>query len=216
VHLSRRHSSLHEAQLNLKLLVPLGAKRTFSFEEISNLYGLTRIPHLPDRLSDLLDPDRFNLILHPGSKGSAREWGLDNFARLIHMLPAEKYKIFITGTQQEAENMGSEFFAVQPSPVNLCGQLSLNELIGFIANTDGMVAASTGPLHIAAATGRTVIGIYPPIKPMHPGRWAPIGPCAYPLSANHSCNRCRKGGTCTCMQEITPEMVRQKLAEIFG
>lgn len=215
VGLSRRHSSLHEAQLNLKLLVPLGAKSLFTLNEIQDLYGLTKIPHPAEAQKSLLSNDRFNLIVHPGSKGSAREWGLHNFSRLVEILPKEKYRIFITGTAAESEDLREGLISAHPEVIDLCGKFTLTELISFIANADGVVAASTGPLHIAAALGRTAIGIYPPIRPMHPGRWAPVGPCAYALSVNRKCNKCRKGGECTCMQEITPEQVRDKLLEIF-
>lgn len=215
IRLSRRHSSLHEAQLNLKLLVPFGAKRLFFQEEIPDLFGLTKIPHLSNSQKGLLDSDRFNLILHPGSKGSAREWGLHNFAALIKLLPHEKFRIFISGTKAEGENMQEEIFSIFPHLVNICGAFDLKELIGFIANADGLIAASTGPLHIASALGRNVIGLFPPIKPMHPGRWAPIGNCAFYLSANHNCNICRNNTPCKCMQEITPEMLMNKLFEIF-
>lgn len=54
--------------------------------------------------------------------------------------------------------------------------MNLKQFISFIAAADGLIAASTGPLHIAAALGKVALGIYPPIKPMHPpGRWAPLG-----------------------------------------
>lgn len=215
VRLSRRHSALHESQLNLKLLVPLGARRLFSLNEIQDLYGLTKVHHLTSEQKSLLSPDCFNLVLHPGSKGSAREWGLQNFSKLIGLLPKDKYKIFITGTAAESADLKESLLAQHPEVTDLCGKFTLAELIAFIANIDGLVAASTGPLHIAAALGRTAIGIYPPIKPMHPGRWAPVGPCSYPLVVNRKCSKCRKHGECSCMQEITPEMVRDKLFEIF-
>ncbi len=215
IRLSRRRSSLHEAQLNLKLLIPFGAKRLFYPDEIPDLYGLDRVPDLDDQWSSMLDPERFNLILHPGSKGSAREWGLPNFAGLIRLLPPGRFKIFITGSAAEGELLKGELSDPFADVVNLCGRLDLSQLISFVANADGLVAASTGPLHIAAACGRTAIGIYPPIRPMHPGRWAPLGPCAYTLSLQKRCSRCRKGANCLCMQEINPEMVRDKLSEIF-
>ena len=41
----------------------------------------------------LIDPQKFNLILHPKSKGSAPEWGLNNFEKLIRLLPKDKFKI---------------------------------------------------------------------------------------------------------------------------
>jgi ADP-heptose:LPS heptosyltransferase len=215
IRLSRRHSSLHESQLNLKLLIPFGAKRLFYIDEIPDLYGLSNIPAMNDSQRALLDNDKFNLILHPGSRGSAREWGIENFKELVTLLPETKFRIFVTGTASEGEGLQEELFNQHPAVVNLCGSFDLPELISFIANADGLVAASTGPLHLAAALGRTAIGIYPPIKPMHPGRWAPVGHCAYHLVAQHNCSKCRKQGQCLCMQEVTPEMIAEKLFEIF-
>jgi len=66
-------------------------------------------------------------------------------------------------------------------------------------------------LHIAAAFGKKAIGIYPPIKPMYPQRWAPIGKKADFLVINKNCNDCKKDGVCHCMQEITAEQVIRKL-----
>ncbi len=41
IHYSRKNSNLHEAQLNLKLLEPLGITKEYSLEEIPSYYGLT-------------------------------------------------------------------------------------------------------------------------------------------------------------------------------
>jgi heptosyltransferase III len=179
------------------------------------LYGLSKVKPLKDEHRILIDKNRFNLLVHPGSRGSAREWGLHNFAGLIGSLPDEKFKIFITGTKEEGESLQQALYNRFPKLNNLCGKFTLDELISFIANTEGMVATSTGPLHLASALGRNAIGIYPPIRPMHPGRWAPIGNTAYPLVTDHDCNLCRKHSDCKCMDEVTPEMVRGKLFEIF-
>ena len=103
VPLSRKNSPYHEAQLNLRLLVTLGARAQYSLSEIGSYYGLTRLTPLPPAVTGLLAPDRFNLILHPKSRGSAREWGLDNFRQLIALLPRERYKIFLTGTAAEGQ-----------------------------------------------------------------------------------------------------------------
>src|SRR5579872_7370078 len=108
VKLSRKHSPFHEAQLNLRLLAPLGAKDLYTHAEIAGYYGLTRLPPLPETLASLIDPGRFNLVLHPGSRGSAREWGLDDFRELIGLLPQDRFKIFVTGTAAEGELIGPQ------------------------------------------------------------------------------------------------------------
>ena len=46
------------------------------------------------------------------------------------------------------------------------------------------------------------IGIYPPIKPMHPGRWAPLGINTEVLVQEISeCDDCRKTMDCHCIRE---------------
>jgi len=212
VKLSRRHSPLHEAQLNLQLLKPLGAKDLYSLEEIAQYYGLSRLERLPAEVAALIDLRRYNLVLHPKSRGSAREWGLENFAQLIRLLPNGRFKIFITGTAAEGGQLRS-LFDKFPFLTDLTGKLSLGQLMSFLSQADGLVAASTGPLHLAAALGIDALGIYPPIRPMHPGRWAPIGAKAKVFVKDGECADCRKSGTCACMLGISPLSVRDYLLE---
>ncbi|MCF8236081.1 MAG: glycosyltransferase family 9 protein [Bacteroidales bacterium] len=212
IRLSRRNSPYHEAQLNLMLLKPFGLKEILSLDEIPKYYGLENIEPPGRELSELIDPEKFNLILHPRSKGSAREWGEERFNELIGILP-EKFKIFITGTREEGEMIRKSILDKHKHIHDLTGKMTLKELIGFIDLADGLVAASTGPLHIAAALGKRALGIYPPIRPMHPGRWAPIGKKATYLVVNKPCEKCRKSMDCECIREITAEQVNKKLME---
>ena len=213
VKLSRRHSPLHEAQLNLQLLRPLGAKDEYTLGEIGEHYGLTRLAPLPETIAAELDSHRFNLVLHPKSRGSAREWGLDNFRELIRLLPQDHFKIFISGTAAEG-GLVQPLFREFPFLVNLTGRVSLGQLMSFLSRADGLVAASTGPLHLAAAVGINAMGIYPPIRPMHPGRWAPIGPKAKVFVKEGECEDCRKSGNCHCMREIRAGMLKDYLLSL--
>jgi ADP-heptose:LPS heptosyltransferase len=215
VKLSRRHSPYHEAQLNLQLLKPLGAKDLYTLEEIGRYYGLTRLQPLAPEMAALLSPRKFNLVLHPKSRGSAREWGLDNFRELIRLLPQDQFSVFVTGTAAEGELLGSllqEF----PFVTNLTGRLTLGQLMSFLSHADAIVAASTGPLHLAAAVGTYALGIYPPIRPMHPGRWAPVGPRVKVLVKERECEDCRKSGACVCMLDIQPASVYDYLAGLIS
>ncbi len=211
VPLGRKNSVLHETQLNIKLFKSLGAKDNINLNDISPLYGLSHIQPLEKRFNDFIDNARFNLIIHPKSKGSAREWGLENFGNLISMLPKEKYKIFITGTNEDRKFLIPLLAQYQTVITDLTGQLSLTALISFIAAADGLIAASTGPLHIAAALQKVAIGIYPPMRPIHAGRWAPVGKNASYLSLDKNCNKCRKSAICECILKITPHEVMQRL-----
>ncbi|NVN95401.1 MAG: glycosyltransferase family 9 protein [Bacteroidetes bacterium] len=211
VRLSRKNSDLHESQLNIKLLKPFKVKTDYNLSQIAFFYGLDKIQILPEKFKALLDKEKFNLILHPKSKGSAREWGLENFASLIELLPVDKYNIFISGTSEEAALMQSEITDKYDNIIDLTGKLTLTEFIAFIAQADGLIAASTGPLHIAAALGKVALGIYPPIRPMHPGRWMPVGKYAHYFVNKKTCIDCRKTMDCHCMKSISPEEISEYL-----
>jgi heptosyltransferase III len=210
VPLSRKHSPYHESQLNLRLLAPLGAKALYTLQEIGRYYGLTRLVPMPPSIAALLAPDRFNLILQPKSRGSAREWGLENFRRLIGMLPEERYKVFVSGTAAEGKLL-APLLEEYPFVTDLTGRLTLGQLMTFISKADGLIAASTGPLHLAAALGIHALGIYPPIRPMHPGRWAPVGQKARVFVKAGECSACRAGGDCGCIREIAPKAIEDYL-----
>ena len=201
IKLSRKNSDLHEAQLNTKLLTSLGINKEFSIEELAENYGFTKVPTLEKSYLDLIDATKTNIILHPKSKGSAREWGLDNFSKLISEVDKTSHQIYISGTQQEGE-LVKDLITKHPEVINLTGKLSLQQFIAFINHCDVLIAASTGPLHIASALGKKAIGLFAPMRPIHPGRWKPIGVKANYLVLNKDCSDCRKTMDCHCIREI--------------
>ena len=215
IRLSRRKSIFHEAQLNLKILVSLGAKKKFSLEEIPDYYGFSKVKPLNEKFKKLIDKDKFNLLIHPCSKGSAREWGFRNYKRLIDILPKDKFKIFISGTDEESIITRTELIDNFPEIVDLTGKQTLDELISFISQIDGVLAASTGPLHIGAALDKNAIGLYAPMRPIHPGRWAPLGKKATYLVKEKYCSKCRKDNRCECIESIKPEEVKEKFMKII-
>ena len=213
VALSRRHSRLHEAQLNMQLLQPLGYTETPALAAVAELVRLQPTEPLAPSFSQLLaarKPGQLNVILHPRSRGSAREWGLPHFGALARLLHKAGHQVFISGTQAEGEELTDWLREYAPFiAANLTGQLSLPQFISFIAASDGLVAGSTGPLHLAAALGRHSLGLYPPIRPMHPGRWGPLGPHAgYLVFDRPDCQDCRaQPAACTCIKALEPVLV---------
>jgi heptosyltransferase III len=186
VRLSRKRSNLHEAALNLRLLLPLTARTPPKLNSLYNYYRLDRIVNLPERICRLLDPEKFNIILHPKSHGSGKEWPLSAYKDLIKMLPKDKYQIFISGSEKEKPVLSAWIKSFEMNVIDITGQMNLPELIAFLHQADGLVACSTGPLHLAAASGIHVLGLYPNTPPLHPGRWAPIGKKAGYIESKNS------------------------------
>ena len=221
VALSRRHSSLHEAQLNLQLLTPLGYRAPLALPAVVELVRLAPAVPLRPKLQALLaarQPGQLNVILHPRSRGSAREWGLAHFGQLARLLHTAGHRVFISGTADEGAELAVANWFREHRPyltADLTGQLDLPEFIAFIAAADGLVAGSTGPLHLAAALGRHALGLYPPIRPMHPGRWGPLGPHAgYLVFDRPDCQDCRaQPAACTCIKAIAAATVATQIGQ---
>lgn len=211
VKLSRKKSDLHEAQLNLVLLKAFGITESYSLEQIAGLVALEKLQPLPGQFASLIQKNKYNLIIHPKSQGSAREWPLENFLQLIQLLEKDKFNIFISGTAKEREHLQWLFEKAGDAVTDITGKMSLPEFMAFIQHCDGLVANSTGPLHIAAVLGKDALGIYPPMRPVHPGRWAPIGPNATVFVLNKQCVECKNGGACTCMSSIPAAWLKETL-----
>ncbi|MGB0402529.1 MAG: glycosyltransferase family 9 protein [Salibacteraceae bacterium] len=171
---SRKKSDLHESQLNLKLLEKHFNIGNNSLRKIATYSGFSSKTELSPSLSKFIDSNKKSVILHPKSQGSAIEWSLKNFQSLAEKLALEGYNVFVTGTEKEGLEIRPNF-KFSSKIIDLSGKMTLIELIAFIDKCDVLVAASTGPLHLAAALNLHALGLYSCKRPIHPGRWAPIG-----------------------------------------
>lgn len=217
VKLSRKNSDLHEAQLNLKLLEPFGITRHFSLAEAGQLFAMENIQPLPAKFASLIDKNKYNLILHPKSQGNGREWGLENFIELINFLDTDRYKIFISGVEKERELLQPVLENARERVTDITGMMNLSEFMSFIQNCDGLAASGTGPLHLAAALGKDTFGIFPPVRPIHAGRWAPLGPKAQVFILDKICNDCKSNKMpCHCIVEVDPLWLKNAIDKAAG
>lgn len=212
--LSRKKSFRHEALLNLEFLKVFGITPPTSIDQLFNYFGLNKIARLLPEFSSLLSTSKFNIIIHPKSQGSAREWPLHYFSQLISLVDKDKFKIFISGTEKEGKLLEPFLKEHENDVTDITGKMDLSQFISFIHQCDGLVANSTGPLHLAAVLGKSAFGIYPLIWPMNPVRWAPVGPRARSFVMDKSCDDCRsKPADCHCILELTPQLIANAISE---
>lgn len=200
-HFSRKRSSLHEAQLNVRLARRLLGPELPALGELAPLTAIMPQVPVPPAVASGLRDDRFRLMLHPGSSGSAREWPLAHWKMLAESLDSGRIQLLVTGSASEGTALHGWLGTLPANVVDLTGQLELAELIALLASANGLVAASTGPLHLAAAVGIHALGLFSSTPPIHPGRWAPLGPRAEVLVAPGM-----------ELSAITPESVRARIS----
>ncbi len=214
----RKDGHFHEAEFNLRLLQQLG------IENAEVRFDLRVDEALRGKIDNLLkdhgiDPHLPMIIIHPGSGGSARDWPLSHFATLARQITTQlSVTLILTGTEKETQLAEEIRAAAGMKPISLAGRLTVEELMAVISRAALFIANSTGPLHLAVALNRDVLAFYPPIQACRPERWGPYGRRQDVLmSQQEECTRCRNqtGGTCACMQAITPEQafarVRRKI-----
>ena len=203
--LRRSGSQYHESYLNLLLIAK---SLNFSAPDVSSFQdnfvdwgGLPAWQH----------KDYRDIILHPFSRGSGREWSIDNFASLAYTLIENGFIPVICGTAVEGEYF-NKHIQLFPSDIVLAfGEDSLFDYINRIIRSAGLVASGTGPLHIASITGCPSFGIFPPKKDINSLRWGGIGHRSVNFESSEQCNTDCSNKICACMNNILPASVFQKI-----
>jgi heptosyltransferase-3 len=188
---SRQRRSLvemHEADYNLQLLRKLGIR--VGSHQIPSTIAIAEEKRkaarewLKAKGWDPADPNHKRLIaVHPGMGGSALNWPENYYVDLIRSLRKEGNEILLTGGPAEGfllERIVLELEKSEDTAIVYGGKLAdgsapaaVDTLAALFAETDLVVAPSTGPLHIAVALGIPVVTFYPPIRVQSAIRWGP-------------------------------------------
>lgn len=212
---SRKRSDKHEAVLNHELLRPLGLTELPDLKEIlaTTSFFQPKKTELPIEVQSFVEKNEGYVILHPKSQGSALEWPMEKYIALTNELIALKIPVIFTGTASE----GEQFKALIPEHslvLDSTGLLTLEQLITVIIGAKSIVACSTGPLHIGATAGIQAIGLFSSRRPIHPGRWSPIGVNAQAVVYDADCPTCKQGKVCKCIEKIEVERIRDVITTV--
>ncbi len=170
----RKYADKHESDYNLNLLSFLGKDisydKKFFFKYTKDEFNL-----FSNKLSTLNLSDKF-IIIHPGSKGSARDLPMDKILQIPETIIKDypEYKIVLTGISQEKPITLLFKERYEDKVIDLAGELKLKELLILIDKSSLFISNSTGPVHIAGALNKNIIGFYPNSAPMNAVRWKPL------------------------------------------
>jgi heptosyltransferase-2 len=164
-----------------------------------------------------LDPDRPAIALGVGAEyGPAKRWPPAHFAALAQRLAAEGYAAWALGGPGDAA-IGDQVAALDADVLNLAGRTSLPEAIDLIAAARAVVSNDSGLMHVAAALGRPVIGLYGPTSPVFA---PPLSPDAVILDLELPCSPCGQRvcplGHHKCLNDLAPEQVLTALRPLLA
>src|SRR5690606_4663806 len=100
------------------------------------------------------------IVVHPGMAGSALNWPSEQYIEFIDHF-SKTYEVIITcgpSDQQVVDPIANAFS--KNTGVKVLRGLKFDQLILVLQNAKGVLAPSTGVLHMAASVGVPTLGIY--------------------------------------------------------
>jgi lipopolysaccharide heptosyltransferase I len=140
-------------------------------------------PIIEKELGDRLDSHHIGpfAILNPGAGWGAKQWPAERYGYVAKKLAEEGLKVLINaGPGEELMAMAAEAASDGGADAFAC---SLSELIALTRRARLFIGGDTGPLHLAAALGVPVVGIF---GPTNPARNGPFGTASLVLRSPSS------------------------------
>ncbi|MCD5391064.1 lipopolysaccharide heptosyltransferase II [candidate division NPL-UPA2 bacterium] len=155
------------------------------------------------------------IILHPGVTWSTKRWPSERYSELADRIKSDFEDVDVVLTYGPGEKLLVKEVCrlSKSSPIISC-PTTLGQLIALLAKCQTMVSSDTGPLHIAAALGKRVIGLYGPIDSTRNG---PYGDGNFVVKKDLACLPCwrKKCKSLSCMKGIAVSEVLEKVTAVL-
>jgi heptosyltransferase-1 len=110
------------------------------------------------------------VLINPGAGWGAKRWPVERYAAVAQMLIKRGCRVLVNAGP--GEEPLTDVIAKETGGAATLLVGSLDRLIAVTRRVSLVIAGDTGPLHLACALGRPVVGIY---GPTDPGRNGPFG-----------------------------------------
>jgi len=168
-------------------------------------------------LSEKTKTSRYVIGMSPGGDRKNRHWKAEHYAKLADMLiDSLNAQIILLGSPVETDIAAYIESQMRNIPINLAGQLSLDELTYIMNQFDLLVANDSGPMHIAIALKIPTVAIFGPSDPAMTGPYASHDLFRV-VSKDIHCRPCLKE-TCDhvlCLESLMPDEVYSKCIELL-
>lgn len=185
-----------------------GAWRSAARREVREVFGASSVH--PDRRPSLV-------VLLPAASRPVKAWPWGKFAAVGRALMAQGVSVAVVGGP--GEEAWVEKVAGGSGGYAWRSETHLGLVAGFLEQAAVVMGNDTGLLHLAAAVGRPVVGVYGPTPP---GRWRPAAdlgsvvslamPCA-PCS-DHGARPCARGDQ-ACLRRLEVEPVVEAVRSVL-
>ena len=151
------------------------------------------------------------IVIHIGAGNEFRDWGVENWAKLINLLVKRpQVKVVLIGANEDKKVEEEILNKSKDSIHSLVCKLNLREVRELISHSSLFVGPDSGPMHIAAATSTPIVALFGPTLPAN---FAPWQVKAILLEKEFDCRPCKQRRCIyedfRCLHSINPEEVYQ-------
>ena len=157
----------HEAKRHIQLMQHLGIPADGTDLE----FPLTAADHEELQALGLEIAPKKYVCIHPGSRGTWRQWPVRYFAALADLCIDQGYQVIVTGTKDEQDIVQSVISGMKSSAINTAGRTSLGAMGALIKDAAMLISNCTGVSHIASAFKTPSIVLSMDGEPQ---RWGPL------------------------------------------
>jgi len=160
-------------------------------------------------------PQRF-VVINPGAAWPNKRWPPDRFGTLAaEILQRTGLRSLVTWGPSERD-LAEVVVATSSGAATLAPPTSVEDLAGLMRDAALVVSGDTGPLHIGAAMGTPLVGLYGPTWPERNGPWDPkdVAISRAEACVCHHKRQCLRGAP--CINEITIDEVVTAAVQRLG
>lgn len=149
------------------------------------------------------------VLFHPGARYWFKSWPFERFSELADRLTNEYgCLVLIGGGAQDVEIVNAICSRAKSLPIALAGRATLLQFAAVLKRCALFVGNDNGAMHMAAAVGTPVVGLFGPSNPLE---WGPRGPKISVIYKGLDCRQCFHP-TCVrgeenCMRRISVDEV---------
>ncbi len=150
------------------------------------------------------------VLLAPTAGWGAKQWPIERYRELASRLDKSGYTVLVNAGSKADLAVTQAVAADAPAQVVEC---DVAQLIALTRRAKLVVGGDTGPVHLAAALGRPVIGLYGPTDPRRNGPYFPGSKVQVLRHASSRLDHARHAQTEAGLAKITEDEV---VAAAFG
>jgi lipopolysaccharide heptosyltransferase I len=142
-------------------------------------------------------------IVNPGAGWPNKQWPPERWGQLVAAVQQRHGFPWIVVWGPGEESLARTVEEASEGAAMMAPPTSLQELVALIERAAILLSGDTGPLHLAAAAGTPIVGVYGPTDPARNGPWSSRDVCVSRFAACECHHKRRCSAASWCLESVS-------------